>query len=84
MQIHRCLVIRVLAFTCVLILFRAGSIYFKKDVPAELQAALYTADAKEGNEDSETFCIGPTADYMFWWRKRAGLDIRRGPCEFST
>lgn len=38
-----------------------GSIYFKKDVPPELQAALYTAGNKN-NPDSEIFCIGPTAD----------------------
>ncbi|KAL2217191.1 phosphotransferase enzyme family protein [Thermoascus aurantiacus ATCC 26904] len=51
---------------------------FKRDVPVDLQAALY-ADSHEGNEDSEKFCIGPIADYMFWYGKRAGLDIDRGP-----
>ncbi|GAQ07502.1 hypothetical protein ALT_4823 [Aspergillus lentulus] len=55
-----------------------GSIYFKKDVPPELQAALYSASA-ENNRDSEMFCIGPTADYMFWYGKRAGLNLYRGP-----
>lgn len=60
-----------------------GSIYFKKDVPAELQGALYTNDA-ENTQDSETFCIGPTADYMFWYGKRAGLSLNRGPCKFSS
>ncbi|RHZ55947.1 hypothetical protein CDV55_100222, partial [Aspergillus turcosus] len=55
-----------------------GSIYFKKDVPPELQAALYTA-SNENNPDSEMLCIGPTADYMFWYGKRAGLSLYRGP-----
>ncbi|GFF30235.1 hypothetical protein IFM58399_02517, partial [Aspergillus lentulus] len=55
-----------------------GSIYFKKDVPPELQAALYSASA-QNNRDSEMFCIGPTADYMFWYGKRAGLNLYRGP-----
>ncbi|KAJ5799715.1 kinase-like protein [Penicillium psychrosexuale] len=55
-----------------------GSIYFKKDAPVELQAALYIASA-EKCEDSEIFCIGPTADYMFWHGRRAGLNLRRGP-----
>lgn len=32
-------------------------------------------------EDSEIFCIGPTADYMFWYERRAGLNLRCGPCE---
>lgn len=59
-----------------------GSVYFK-DVPAEFQAEMYTADV-EGDHDSETFCIGPTADYMFWLGRRAGLDICRGPCEFDS
>lgn len=57
------------------------SIYFKKDVPAELQRALCTNNM-ENDQDLETFCIGPTADYMFWYGKRAGLSLYRGPCEF--
>lgn len=62
-------------------IFRSiGSIYFKKDVPAELQAVLYIAST-EKCEDSEIFCIGPTADYMFWYEGRAGLNLRCGPCE---
>jgi hypothetical protein len=60
-----------------------GSIYFKKDVPPDLQAALYTTNS-ENNHDSETFCLGPTADYMFWYGKRAGLNLYRGPCKFTS
>jgi hypothetical protein len=60
-----------------------GSIYFKKDVPPELQAALHSASA-ENNRDSEMFCIGPTADYMFWYGKRAGLNLYRGPCTLTS
>lgn len=56
-----------------------GSIYFKKDVPAQLQGALYTNDTGN-NQNLETFCIGPTADYMFWSGRRAGLNLDRGPC----
>ncbi|PKY05244.1 phosphotransferase enzyme family protein [Aspergillus campestris IBT 28561] len=55
-----------------------GSIYFKKDVPSGLQAALYSTDTERSLE-SETLCIGPTADYMFWHGKRAGLSLNRGP-----
>ncbi|KAL4928784.1 uncharacterized protein BDV17DRAFT_263568 [Aspergillus undulatus] len=40
-----------------------GSIYFKKDLPSELQAALYGRDS-DGDQDSDTFCVGPTADYI--------------------
>ncbi|KAK2731594.1 Phosphotransferase enzyme [Onygenales sp. PD_40] len=56
-----------------------GSIYFKSDVPAHLQAPLYGMDKGEGDDTDEELCIGPIADYMFWMGKRAGLDIYRGP-----
>lgn len=59
------------------------SIYFKKDVPAELQGALYSIDAVK-NQDAGTFCISPTADYMFWYGKRAGFNFYRGPCKFTS
>lgn len=55
-----------------------GSIYFKDDIPPDLQAPLY----HEESTDSKTFCIGPTADYMFWRGRRVSLDIFRGPCEY--
>ncbi|CAG8935063.1 unnamed protein product [Penicillium salamii] len=60
-----------------------GSIYFKEDVPVELQTALYTANT-EKCQDAETFCIGPTADYMFWYGRRAGMDLYRGPCKCAS
>lgn len=37
----------------------------------------------EGDHDSETFCIGLTADHTFWLGRRAELGIQRGPCEFD-
>ncbi|KAL2835767.1 kinase-like domain-containing protein [Aspergillus pseudodeflectus] len=55
-----------------------GSIYFKKDVPQNLRADLYAPHVRN-EQDSDIFCIGPTADYMFWYGKRANLDIHRGP-----
>ncbi|OJJ49034.1 hypothetical protein ASPZODRAFT_13771 [Penicilliopsis zonata CBS 506.65] len=57
-----------------------GSLYFKKDVPTELQAGLYDRDTRT-DDLSEIFCIGPTADYMFWHGERANFDLDRGPCE---
>jgi hypothetical protein len=59
-----------------------GSIYFKGDVPSHLQAALYGPNTDQ-DPASETFCIGPTVDSGFWYRKRAEMDIYRGPCEPS-
>jgi aminoglycoside phosphotransferase (APT) family kinase protein len=55
-----------------------GSIYFKKDIASELQAPLYQEDHAGDSGESE-FCTGPIADYMFWYGKRAGLDLNRGP-----
>jgi hypothetical protein len=57
-----------------------GGIYFKGDVPSHLQAALLQADADQGTAP-ETFCIGPTAGSMFWYGKRAGMDLYHGPCK---
>lgn len=53
-----------------------GSLYFKKDVPSSLQAPLYPG---EHATETEQFCIGPIADYMFWYGRRAGLKLDRGP-----
>lgn len=62
--------------------FRSGSIYFKKDIPAEIQGPLYMDTEK--HQDSETFCIGLTAVYMFWYGKRAGLSLFRGPFKLQS
>ncbi|PGH23411.1 hypothetical protein AJ80_02521 [Polytolypa hystricis UAMH7299] len=40
--------------------------YFEKDVPPQLQSRLYTPGVPDKEGDSETYCIGPIADYMFW------------------
>ncbi|PWY91880.1 phosphotransferase enzyme family protein [Aspergillus sclerotioniger CBS 115572] len=55
-----------------------GSIYYKRDIPTELQASLYDTNT-DNDGHSEIFCIGPTADYMFWHGARATFDLDRGP-----
>ncbi|PLB49757.1 phosphotransferase enzyme family protein [Aspergillus steynii IBT 23096] len=50
-----------------------GSIYFKNDIPCELRAPLYDPPTESD------FCIGPTADPMFWHGARASFDLHRGP-----
>lgn len=60
-----------------------GSLYFKKDLPKEMQADLYAPGISDVDGDSETFCIGPILDYMFWYGKRAEMELDRGPCKFS-
>ncbi|KAF2464602.1 kinase-like protein [Lindgomyces ingoldianus] len=53
-----------------------GSLYFKKDIPSSLQAPL---DTEEHATEANQFCIGPIADYMFWYGRRASLKLNRGP-----
>ncbi|PGH15814.1 hypothetical protein AJ79_02195 [Helicocarpus griseus UAMH5409] len=55
-----------------------GNVYFKRDLPSDLQAPLYS-EGRAQDASLEAFCIGPIADYMFSYGKRAGLDIYRGP-----
>ena len=57
-----------------------GSLYFKSDISPQLQGPLYVAGTPDEAGDSETYCIGPTADYMFWYGQRAELELDRGPC----
>ncbi|KAF2280805.1 uncharacterized protein EI97DRAFT_409041 [Westerdykella ornata] len=56
-----------------------GSLYSKKDIPLQLQAPLYSANFVAERPETETFCVGPIADYMFWYGRRASLDLDRGP-----
>lgn len=62
-----------------------GSVYYRDacSVPESLRAELYAAGVEDEGGDAARFCIGPTADYMFWTGKRAELDVNRGPCELS-
>ncbi|KAF1838818.1 hypothetical protein BDW02DRAFT_621666 [Decorospora gaudefroyi] len=53
-----------------------GSLYFKKDIASCLQAPMY---ADERATETDQFCIGPIADYMFWYGRRAGLNLNGGP-----
>ncbi|KAE8150844.1 serine/threonine protein kinase [Aspergillus avenaceus] len=56
-----------------------GSLYFKSDLSPDLQGPLYEAGTPDEAGDSKTYCIGPIADYMFWYGKRAELELDRGP-----
>lgn len=48
-----------------------GSLYFKSDLPLKWQGPLYVTGTPDEAGDSETYCIGPIADYMFWYGQRA-------------
>ncbi|EFQ99836.1 phosphotransferase enzyme family protein [Nannizzia gypsea CBS 118893] len=56
-----------------------GSLYFKSDIPPHLQQKLYAPGIPDREDDSKTYCIGLTTDYMFWYGKRAELQLDRGP-----
>ncbi|OBT77466.1 hypothetical protein VF21_05233 [Pseudogymnoascus sp. 05NY08] len=56
-----------------------GSLYYKENLPPHLQAEIYASDTPDESGDAKRFCVGPTADYMFWRGKRAGLELDRGP-----
>jgi hypothetical protein len=58
-----------------------GSVYFKDDLPPQMQTDLYLPGTADPNGDSETFCIGPITDYMFYHGKRAGMQVDSGPCK---
>ncbi|GBF63939.1 hypothetical protein TMEN_6607 [Trichophyton mentagrophytes] len=47
-------------------------------VPLELRSNLYLPGASDPDGDCNTFCIGPIADYMFWYGQRAELKLDRG------
>ncbi|PLB47161.1 hypothetical protein P170DRAFT_511807 [Aspergillus steynii IBT 23096] len=53
-----------------------GSLYYTHTVQPNLRADLY--QTPHGHQDGR-FCIGPSADYMFWRGKRAALELDRGP-----
>lgn len=44
-----------------------GSIYFKRDLPSQLQGQLYQPGTPDEDGDANTYCIGPIADYMFYY-----------------
>ena len=62
-----------------------GSIYYKSDLPPDLQLDLYMSDTDPVMvSQDERFCIGPTTDYMFWYGQRADLHTSRGPCKYIS
>ncbi|KFY11109.1 hypothetical protein V492_04652 [Pseudogymnoascus sp. VKM F-4246] len=56
-----------------------GSLYYKENLPAHLQVELSAAGTPDESGDAKRFCIGPTADYMFWFGRRTGIELDRGP-----
>lgn len=57
-----------------------SSLYFKQDLPSQLQGQLYQPGTPDKDGDTKTYYIGPIANYMFYYGQRAKLDLDRGPC----
>lgn len=53
-----------------------GSIYYDKDLPAEMGRVQCPGGSK-----GERLCVGPDASLKFWHETRSALDIARGPCK---
>ncbi|OBT62476.1 hypothetical protein VE03_07985 [Pseudogymnoascus sp. 23342-1-I1] len=51
-----------------------GSLYYKENLPPHLQADIYAPDTPDVSGDAKRFCVGPTADYMFWRGNALGLN----------
>lgn len=58
-----------------------GSLYYKEDVPPELQQRPLYAEGVEGG-GSDRFRIGPLVDWDIWRGERSRLDADHGPCQF--
>ncbi|KAL4810901.1 kinase-like protein [Aspergillus unguis] len=53
-----------------------GSLYYRRDL-ADNQPCVSLADQK--GYDLDNIVVGPTAQYEWWYKDRARLDINRGP-----
>ncbi|KAH8930233.1 hypothetical protein BT69DRAFT_1235122 [Atractiella rhizophila] len=53
-----------------------GSIYFKNDLPVDLQSSRFYP---EETEDSSKYTIGPIAHHLWWRHDYADLKVSRGP-----
>jgi len=64
---------------------RIGSLYFKEDVSAELQAVPLLSGSIDTTtrQLSEKYRIGPLINYQWWRGERAHMALDRGPCACS-
>jgi hypothetical protein len=64
---------------------RIGSLYFKEDVSAELQAVPLLSGFIDTTtrQLSEKYRVGPLINYQWWRGERAHMALDRGPCAFS-
>lgn len=54
-----------------------GSLYYRKD----LKGSEYAIAVPGVPQAADQIVVGPTAQYEWWYRERAALDVDRGPCK---
>lgn len=59
----------------------SGSLYFRRDLPAALRKLAVSPD---DNQRPESLYVGPSTSLDLWYGRRAGLDVDRGPCEYTN
>ena len=58
----------------------SGSLYYRRDLKeSELVIPLSST-----SDSADQIAVGPTAQFEWWYRERALLDIDRGPCKSSS
>lgn len=57
-----------------------GSIYFLRDLPANVDRVAIDDDS----QGLDSFYIGPSTSPNLWRGRRGGLDVNRGPCEWES
>lgn len=57
----------------------SGSLYYRRDLE-ESQPSIPLSDQSSLPPFDDQVVVGPTAQYEWWYRERALLDVDRGPC----
>ncbi len=61
-----------------------GSIFYTEDVAPELKERPLYAEGVAEDECSSRFRIGPSVDRIFYRSERAGMELNRGPCKWTS
>jgi O-glycosyl hydrolase len=57
----------------------SGSIYYKNDPNIRTETVDIVSDIAPN-----TFCVGPSTEYLWWYQKRDQLAINHGPCKGNS
>ena len=51
----------------------SGSLFFRNSLPDHVPAVPLP--------DNDSFCVGPSMEYLWWYHQREELQVNGGPCE---